>query len=137
MNVAELASMVSAICAAAALAFTGFQIRTARINNKEIVAKQIFANVLLLPLEYPEIQDSSKFGQGDLNFDEQYKAYVRALLFASEEILELAPSDRGWELAVERNIDRHLGYLSSRISDPSFRAAYCDSLIRLIERMLA
>jgi hypothetical protein len=98
----EASEISTTIVPMVALIFAWWQLAAARRNSREALVKQIFFQAIMIPINFPLIQDSSKYRTGDREFDERYNSHIRALLFACEEILDLIPDDPAWEKAVSR-----------------------------------
>lgn len=129
------ANLTTALAPWAALLFAWIQINAARKSSKESLAKQIFFQVLQMPINHPTIHNVERCRPDNGKFDEAYKAYMRALLFACEEILELSPNDRAWEKSVERNLIKHAAYLKRHYDSGRLPSAYAESLVSLVEEI--
>jgi hypothetical protein len=135
VSAGEVATVVSAVVASIALLIAAYQVHSASKNNKETLSKQMFLQVLMFCAENPKFSDPRDLIDENGRIDPAYDAYMSALLFACEEIVDLVPTDRSWKMSIQLNLQDHIAYLTMQMQDERFKQAYSDSLIKLIEEM--
>ena len=148
-NADTLAAVVTAIAALAALLYAHLQISEGRRAEREANANELWRETLRLGFDNPKLSDPSlklaDFDYDKLTIDgsrelfQQYEIYVDTVLNASDEILEISPTEP-WKTSLRIQLLPHRDYLVS----PHFKqSGYLDqyganlrSLLREIERTI-
>jgi hypothetical protein len=131
-NADTLAAVATAIAAVVALLYAHLQITEGRRAEREANANELWRATLQLGFDNPKLSDPSlklaDFDYGKLTVDgsrelfAQYEIYVDTVLNASDEILELTPTE-DWKTSLRFQLLPHRDYLLS----PHFkRSGYLD-----------
>jgi hypothetical protein len=121
-NATTLASLVMAAAAIAALVYAHWQIVESRRAEREANANELWRGTLTLGFQNPKLSDPTlklaEFDFDGLTIDgsrelfQQYEIYVDTLLNASDEILDISPTD-AWKTTVRLQLLPHHDYLLS------------------------
>ena len=121
-NADTLAAVVTAIAALVALLYAHLQITEARRAERKANANELWRDTLRLGFEYPKLSDPSlklaEFDYDKLTIDgsrelfQKYEIYVDTVLNASDEILEISPTEF-WRTSLRIQLLPHRDYLLS------------------------
>lgn len=121
-NAATLASLVMAAAAVVALIYAHLQISESRRAEREANANELWRGTLTLGFENPKLSDPTlrlaEFDyeactiDGSRELFQQYEIYVDTLLNASDEILDISPTE-AWKTSVRLQLRPHRDYLQS------------------------
>jgi hypothetical protein len=131
-NADKLAAVVTAIAALVALLYAHLQITEGRRAEREANANELWRETLRLGFDNPKLSDPSlklaDFDYDRLTIDgsrelfQKYEIYVDTVLNASDEILEISPTEP-WKTSLRIQLLPHRDYLLS----PHFkRSGYLD-----------
>jgi hypothetical protein len=122
-NAATIANVVMAVAAVMALLYAHLQIVESRRAEREANANELWRGTLTLGFENPKLSDPTlrlaEFDYEGLTIDgnrelfQQYEIYVDTLLNASDEILDISPTD-AWKTSVRLQLQPHRDYLLSK-----------------------
>jgi hypothetical protein len=121
-NADTLASIVMALAAVIALAYAHLQISEAHRSQREANANELWRETLRLGFDNPKLSDPS-LNLADFDYDkltidgsrelfQKYEIYVDTLLNASDEILELSPTNP-WKTSLRIQLRPHRDYFRS------------------------
>ena len=111
--ISSAAAIVSSSLAALGLFATALQIKRNRDFQRENTAKGIYRDYLKMAIDNPVLAEGELPQIRECNKMEQYKWFVSYLLWASEEIIDFAPSDSDWRKDITSQLEYHKGYLGS------------------------
>jgi hypothetical protein len=121
-NADTLAAVVTAIAALVALLYAHLQIIEARRAESEANANELWRETLRLGFDNPKLSDPSlklaDFDYEKLTIDgsrelfQKYEIYVDTVLNASDEILEISPTE-AWKTSLRIQLLPHRDYLLS------------------------
>ena len=121
-NAVTLATLVMAVTAIVALVYAHLQIVESRRAERETNANELWRETLRLGFENTKLSDPTlklaDFDYEKLTIDgsrelfAKYEIFVDTLLNASDEILEISPTEQ-WKNSVRINIRPHRDYLLS------------------------
>ena len=121
-NASTLATLVMAAAAIVALVYAHWQIVESRRAEREANANELWRGTLTLGFQNPKLSDPTlklaEFDFDGLTIDgsrelfQQYEIYVDTLLNASDEILDISPTD-AWKTSVRLQLLPHRDYLLS------------------------
>jgi hypothetical protein len=121
-NADRLAAVVTALAAVVALLYAHLQITEGRRAEREANANELWRETLHLAFDNPKLADPSlklaDFDYAKLTVDGsrelfvQYEIFVDTVLNASDEILELTPTE-DWKISIRFALLPHRDYLKS------------------------
>lgn len=121
-NAATLATLVMAAAAVVALVYAHLQISENRRADREANANELWRGTLILGFENPKLSDPTlrlaefdydgRTIDGSRELFQQYEIYVDTLLNASDEILDISPTE-AWKTTVRLQLRPHRDYLQS------------------------
>ena len=121
-NAVTLATLVMAVTAIVALVYAHLQIVESRRAERETNANELWRETLRLGFENAKLSDPTlklaDFDYEKLTIDgsrelfAKYEIFVDTLLNASDEILDISPTEQ-WKTSVRINIRPHRDYLLS------------------------
>ena len=131
-QLADLANIVMALAALAALWGAAWQVRESERAQREATASELYSNYLTKAIEYPQYAGAHRAVVDAAPGSEAYERYewfVSLMLHAFEQILDLTKDDEIWRKAIVDQIAYHQAYLSS----PQFvRVHYSPALQQLL-----
>jgi hypothetical protein len=141
-NADTLAAVATAIAAIVALLYAHLQITEGRRAERETNANELWRETLRLGFDNPKLSDPSlklaDFDYDKLTIDgsrelfQQYEIYVDTLLNASDEILEISPTEE-WKTSIRIQLLPHRDYLLS----PHFKqSGYLDQYGKRLHKFL-
>lgn len=142
-NADKVGALVTAIAAVVALLYAHLQITEGRRAERESNANELWRETLRLGFDHPRLSDPSlklaDFDYDKLTIDgsrelfQQYEIYVDTLLNASDEILEISPTE-AWKTSIRIQLLPHRDYLLS----PHFKqSGYLDQYGKGLHDLLA
>lgn len=131
-DIGTLSNVVMALAAVGALVYAHLQIGEGRRAERRADANELWRETLRLGFDNPKLSDptlnSAAFDYIDLTIDgsketfQKYELFVDTILNASEEILDVNPTQE-WKTAVRIQLRQHHAYL---LSDHFKRSGYLD-----------
>lgn len=120
-GIAHAATIVAAILALLAVAFTAYQLavtaeqgRQQALLEREIAANGSWERYMELASQHPQFAAGLEFASLTTERKTAYLWFVERMLFAGEQVLGIDPSDRQWQLAIETEARIHRSYLASQ-----------------------
>jgi hypothetical protein len=121
-DIGTLSNVAMAVAAVGALIYAHLQIKEGRRSELQADASELWREILRLGFENPQISDPTlklaEFDYDNLTIDgskdmfQKYELFVDTILSASEEILDVRPTDE-WNCAVRIQLRHHHAYLMS------------------------
>ena len=145
-NADKLAAVLTAIAALVALLYAHLQITEGRRAERETNANELWRETLRLGFDNPKLSDPSlklaDFDYDKLTIDgsrelfQKYEIYVDTVLNASDEVLELSPTE-AWKISIRIQLLPHRDYLLSRhFKQSGYLAQYGKTLQAFLEDIL-
>ncbi|GHB35699.1 hypothetical protein GCM10007094_26620 [Pseudovibrio japonicus] len=110
LEITQIVSIASALFAGGSFIAAAWQLKLARLIQREAVANQIYAEYLKLAVQNPDWA-SGKMPSNDREF-EQYEWFASYMLNACEQMLEVLPKSQAWRNCVRDQLRYHREYLS-------------------------
>ena len=143
----NVANVVMALAAIAALLYAFVEVRSSRQDTREATAIQTWMEYYLRSLEYPKYAcpellklDYNKLDK--LEHDEEfnnYQLFVSFMLLACDQVIRL-PKDKGgpnWEHFVRNNVSYYSEYLNYRYFSENYSPPFSAELVSKIKEVLA
>lgn len=126
---ADVATMLTAVCALLAIIFAIWQTRQFRAHQLEALARDQYQRFLELCIQYPEYADppSGVVNMDKLTFSRngkkfiQYEWFLTSGMNALEAVHAAVGSQKSWQETIESVLEAHLPYLTSNRYDEFFR----------------
>lgn len=126
---ADVATMLTAVCALLAIGFAIWQTRQFRAHQLEALAREQYQRFLELCIQYPDYADppSGVVDMDKLTFSRnakkfiQYEWFLTSGMNALEAVYAAVGSQKPWRETIKSVLEAHAPYLSSERYDSYFR----------------
>jgi hypothetical protein len=136
-NWGNVANLVMALAAIAALLYAFVEVRSARDDSREATAIQTWMEYYLRCLDQPQYAcpDFKKLKSSKELY--KYEWFVSFMLLACDQVIRLPKGGPNWEQFVRNNVSYHSDYFNDRYFSGNYSPPFSPELISKIKEVLA